>query len=207
MYFWWWEYLRRSEIYRKALSGVPKTERIKKLIEDFGDIHSQSFKSWWKEHQRGARLFATLGQKRVELKGVVTDESGVKHLEISIPLSLPRKHIEHRIKTLLDKHHTGKKGYQNARVQLAAYTVSRAPNITALETGLAVYDARMQYPHLPMWKIAVLAIRKYKPYREKINDPKFKLDYDQRRQAAVEVHRYLKKTLKSIENVNKGVFP
>jgi hypothetical protein len=207
VYFWWWEYLRRSSNYKKALSEGAKTERLRKLIDDFGDVHSQDFKTWWRDQQRGARLFSTLGQTRVEVKQVATDDNGVKHLEISIPLNLPRRHIEQRLKSLLDAHHKGKKGRQNAKVQIAAYTVSRPPNVIALETALAVYDARQQYPELPLWKVAVLAIAKYKPYRDKLKDPHFKLDYDQRRQAAVEVHRYIKQVNASIKNTEVGVFP
>lgn len=207
VYFWWWEYLRRSSAYRKALSEGAKTERLQRVIDDFGDIHSQDFKAWWRDQQRGARLFSTLGQTRVEVKQVVTNERGVQHLEITIPLNLPRRHIEQRLKSLLDTHHKGKKGRQNAKVQIAAYTVSRPPKVISLATALAVYDARIEHPELPMWKVAVLAIAKYKPYREKLKDPNFKLDHDQRRQAAVEVHRYVKQVEASIKNAEMGVFP
>jgi hypothetical protein len=207
VYFWWWEYLRRSSAYKKALEEGAKTERMARLIADFGDVYGSDFRNWWRNEQRGARLFSTLDQKQVAIREVRTDEQGVNYLEITVPLNLPRRHIEKKLKSFLDTHHKGKRGRQNARVQVANYSVSRPPNVTALETALSVYDVRKQHPELSMWRVAVLAIPKYKPYRDRLKDPNFKLDYDQRRQAAVEVHRYLKQVQLSIKNAEQGVFP
>ena len=207
VYYWWWEYLRRSTTYRKALKGELKSKQLERLVSDFGDIHNVDFKEWWATEQRGARLFSTLDQKQVSVRPLSVDERGIEHLEISIPLNLPRRHIESRLKLLLDKHHKGRKGRQNARLQEANYSVSRSPNVNALSTALSVYDIREKHSDLPMWKVAVLAMPKYKPYRDKLKDPGFRLDYDLRRQAAVEVHRYIKQVKASINNTERGVFP
>lgn len=207
VYYWWWEYLRRSSAYKKALNEGTKNSQLARLLDDFGDIYSCDFKTWWKDDKKGARLFSTLDQKHVTLNELRSDEHGVDYLDITIPLNLPRRHIEHKLKRLLDTHHKGRKGRQNARLQIANYTVTRMSNVTTLETALSVYDLKMENPDLSMWKVAVMAIPKYRHFREHLKDPAFKLDYDLRRQAAVEVHRYLKQVKQSIQNTEQGLFP
>lgn len=207
VYYWWWEYLKRSAAYRRALQDGTKSEQLERLVNDFGDIHNVDFKKWWGSEQRGARLFSTLDQKQISVTSLRVDERGIEYLDVCIPLNLPRRHIEKKLKLILDKHHKGRKGRQNARLQQANYSVSRYPNVIALSTALSVYDAKQQHPDIPMWKVAVLSMPKYKHYREKLRDPGFKLDYDQKRQAAVEVYRYIKQVKVSISNTEKGVFP
>ena len=52
VYFLWFEYLRRNEKYKAYCEKKKGTKTIAKLYEDFGDIHSVEFKSWWKETGR-----------------------------------------------------------------------------------------------------------------------------------------------------------
>lgn len=62
LYYWWFEYLRRSKKYHTACANTGKG--MKTLYKDFGDVFSMDFWKWWFEldqfgTHRGARLFAT----------------------------------------------------------------------------------------------------------------------------------------------------
>ena len=57
VYYMWWEFLRRHEGYMRTCENGG-TGRYSSLYEDFGDVHSADFKTWWSKNDRGARLFA-----------------------------------------------------------------------------------------------------------------------------------------------------
>jgi len=57
VYYWWYEYLKRNDDYRKTCAGNGKG-KCAKVFEHFGDVTKQEFKEWWSDGDRGARLFA-----------------------------------------------------------------------------------------------------------------------------------------------------
>ena len=65
VYYWWYEYLRRSDVYRKCCERGGKG-KLAWLYEDFGNVFAEAntekeaFRVWWREH---AHLF---GSKRAE---------------------------------------------------------------------------------------------------------------------------------------------
>jgi hypothetical protein len=77
---------------------------------------------------------------------------------LSLPLYLPKKALEARIKVLLAVHHKGKRGHQLAKKSRARFQVQGQPNVPALRLGLALYDAKIASPDMPLWKIGDLML-------------------------------------------------
>ena len=51
VYYYWWEYLRRHQGY-KATCAAGGIGEFAQLYEDFGDVHSTDFWTWWRTHNR-----------------------------------------------------------------------------------------------------------------------------------------------------------
>ena len=49
VYYYWWEYLRRHEGYRRTCENGGKG-KYAALYRDFGDVHAGEFWDWWKGH-------------------------------------------------------------------------------------------------------------------------------------------------------------
>ena len=142
MYYWWWQYLRRNQDYLETCANDGRG-KLDATYREFGDVRADDFKAWWSEGGRGGHLFA---EPRAEdsirvlepyEEALDSDEA----LTVSIPMNLPRKTIEQRLKHLLDTHHTGKRGHQLAKRSKARFRFEGQPNVPALRQGLMVYDA------------------------------------------------------------------
>lgn len=159
VYYWWWAYLKRNKEYLACCEngGVgPLSDHYK----DFGDVRGESFKAWWSENDRGARLFA---EPRAEDSVRVLEEgeralSRSKALTLSLPLNLPKKFLLERCRELLADLRKGGVGKLYARDSDAAYKVTGQPNLVALKRALMVYDAveasKGIKPKKPYWRIA-----------------------------------------------------
>lgn len=49
VYYYWWEYLRRHEGYKRTCAQGGRG-RYAKLYEDFGNVHDGEFWDWWRAH-------------------------------------------------------------------------------------------------------------------------------------------------------------
>lgn len=106
VYYWWFEYLKRSARYQKACSQNGRG--MKKLYNDFGNIFEYKFWDWWKE--RGADLFAE--RRPVEIDDFLTVddvenrreefESGHSVL-IAVPTTMKRTAIKRQVSALLNQ--------------------------------------------------------------------------------------------------------
>ena len=47
-YYFWWEYLRRNEGYRRCCERKGEG-KFKKIYQDFGDVHTLEFTEWWEK--------------------------------------------------------------------------------------------------------------------------------------------------------------
>src|SRR5579862_8349459 len=56
LYYYWFQFLRRHEGYRKTCEAGGVGE-FSGLYEDFGDVHAVTFQKWWSMDERGAKLF------------------------------------------------------------------------------------------------------------------------------------------------------
>ena len=153
VYYWWWAYLKRSECYLACCERGGSGE-LADLYADFGDVRGDSFKQWWMEDSRGLRLFAE--PRGEDIVRILTPDDQVlsqtEALTVSLPLYLPRRHLERAFKQLLAQVHPGKRGIQLAKHSQAKYRVHGQPNTKALQRGLEVYD-RWKLSKEPLWKI------------------------------------------------------
>ncbi len=159
VYYWWWAYLKRNKEYLACCENGG-AGRLSEHYKDFGDVRGDSFKAWWSENDRGARLFA---EPKAENSVRVLEEgerapSRSQALTLSLPLNLPKKFLLQRCRDLLSDVRKGGVGKLYARDSRAAYRVTGQPNLIALKRALMVYDAievsRGVKPKKPFWKIA-----------------------------------------------------
>lgn len=159
VYYWWWAYLKRNREYL-ACCESGGAGKLSKHYKDFGDVRGDSFKAWWSENDRGARLFA---EPKAEDSVRVLEEgekvaSRSQALTLSLPLNLPKKFLLQRCRELLADVRKGGVGKLYARASDATYKVTGQPNLIALKRALMVYDAieasKGVKPRKPYWKIA-----------------------------------------------------
>lgn len=206
VYYWWFEYLRRNEAYKKTCLSKGKG-KLANLYADFGDVFKADFKTWWMTAERGAVLFSEpLVEDTFEVVNFSDISSANKNiLYVKIPLNLPKRFLKSKFHELLKRLHEGKKGIRQARQSKAKYTVIGQPNIEALKKTLKVYDYHLENPHLKLWEIA-------KDLRLSLADNPLhtdstKIAYDKRNRLSATVSRYLRKAKRMIENTGKGKFP
>ena len=208
IYYWWFEYLRRNEGYKKTCTQGGLGQ-FSELYKDFGDIHSLDFKTWWGDQDRGAELFAEPKSERLVEK-VTTKllDSEIENSELLIvkfPLNLSKRYLKQQLNKLLDKHHKGKRGHRYAKKSKAKYVVTGQPNIAALRLMLQIHDYRHANPDLTLWEIA----RDLKLFRREnmpLDSDTPKIRSDKKNTMAATVSRYLRKSSILIANVALGKF-
>jgi len=206
-YYWWWEHLRRSESYRKAVFGRPKG-KAKTLVDEFGDVFSVDFKTWWRTDQRGAWLFAN-PSLRPSLEVIGEGFSAGDHdgrLLLSVDLQIPIADLSKRFREVVRLHHSGKRGQQASRNAQANYRLSGPPHIEAWRIGLQIYDIRRENPRLKLWEIARLVPRIWRSHAFDPGLPSRQILVEKNRVQAL-VSRHLSRTKKAIENASRGQFP
>jgi hypothetical protein len=211
VYYYWWAFLRRSSDYVRCCELGGKGP-LAHLYDDFGDVRRDSFKDWWQEGGRGVRLFAEpLVERPVEvLQPGMEIPPPDETLTVSFPLNLPKRFLQSRLKELLKRYHSGKRGVLKARQSRAKYQISGQPNIPALEKTLQVWDA-LQESRLstgkkqPHWMIA----KKLKLVPEEKmplpKDPPYEAELKRAVMSAT-VGRYKKRAQELIDATARGEF-
>lgn len=207
VYYWWFEYLRRNEAYKKTCLSKGKG-KLAHLYSDFGDVFKTDFRKWWITDERGAVLFSEpFVEDTFEVINVLDAPPTANKdiLYIKVPLTLPKRFLKAKFHDLLKKMHEGKKGIRQARQSKAKYIVIGQPNIEALKKTLKVYDYNLENPHLKLWEIG-------RDLRLSLTDNPLHTDstkvaYDKRNRLSATVSRYLRKAKRMIENTSKGRFP
>ena len=199
--------MKRNEEYLKtcANGGVGKCAE---LYKDFGDVRGDDFKAWWSDDSRGLHLFA---EPRAEdsMRLLEAEECALSReeaLTVSVPLYLPRKLIERRLKQLLDTYHTGKRGHQLAKKSKARYRVQGQPNVPALRLGLEICDFKFANPTMALWEIGNAVPGVLRVQKIKARDDREDLILKKRALAAT-VSRYLRRVQESIQSAGVGLFP
>jgi hypothetical protein len=182
------------------------------LYSDFGDVRSSDFKSWWTGKvdgtERGVRLFAEPSVEetvRVLAVGeVVTSEPDV--IAVSLPMYLPKRFIEQRLKQIVGTLHQGKRGRQHAKRSKARYTYRGQPNVPALSMAYAVYQYWSVNPGKKLWEVgnAIPGLLGAQKVNEKTPRVEHALN---KRVLAASVSRYIRRAKSMIANTEKGVFP
>ena len=215
VYYWWWAYLKRNSDYLACCESKGKGN-LSALYKNFGDVHGDDFKAWWKEGDRGATLFA---EPPVEVSVRLltygdTIPNQAQGLSVYLPLNLPNNFLEKRVKELLNAIRKGKRGVQYGRAQNsnALYKFEGQPNLKALEKTLKVYDliqgerVKPAGIRMPYWKIALkVGIIEDKG---KVLPTDSEGIADQKRAVMTAIVGRLKRRAeKSIKNVANGRFP
>lgn len=157
VYYWWYEYLKRNEDYKKTCLKQGKG-KCSKIYEHFGDVFEIEFKQWWTESDRGAFLFAeplspTIKHLTDQLVDTSISESK-NRLVLEVPLNLPINFLVRNFRDVISKHHTGKRGKRNNQTTKAMYQVKGKVDVAFLETALMVWDLKQADSKKPLWKIA-----------------------------------------------------
>lgn len=207
VYYFWWEYLRRNDKYRKTCHLNGK-RGLSSLYEDFGDVFADDFWTWWRTH---AELFAEPKPRYVD----VTDgkQLAADTLLISVPLENKASLSVRQFKRLIEPHVIAEKRVVTR--SRAKYPVATKPHLPSLYQHLKVWDARLEHPSADYWELADIA-------GVAINHAVNGMSISQLRIAGIKteraeaiikrrkqlaVQRHLRIAKQYIENVGKGHFP
>lgn len=173
VYYYWWEFLRRSEAYKKCCKNGGKG-KLSKLYADFGDVFVErdgkygtefhTFWDWWiSEHpvskqNRGQTLFGEPPARRLA-ETVSSTAPNDDTLVIEVPLELRTAFLVDQFRKVLQEHD---KRHKTAQAKSRAlYPVHTKPVLSALHTALVVYDAKQRwdernkklYKKQPLWML------------------------------------------------------
>ena len=210
-YYWWWEYLRRSEAYKKTCQSGGKG-KLAKLYEDFGDVFSVDFRTWWQKDDRGPRLFAEPHIRDMKVVTMATAEERMTEqaILVTVPLNLTQAHLLKTFRTILSKHHQGKRGMTVRLTSQAKYQLVGKDDTAFLETALMVWDMRRSRPDLSLWEIANETRCVKSEHRVRAEDRQVQnknVFVAKKNILAATASRYIRKADAMIENVAKGKFP
>jgi hypothetical protein len=153
IYYLWWEFLRRSDAYRKCCESGGKG-KLNSIYQDFGDVFANDFKTWWQTNERGARLFAEQLPPKMTLIDAMPEASVAGQvLVVQVPLALPKRFLAAEFQKLLTAHHLGKRGRRNNVTSTARYPVTGHVDTDALQKCLRVYDMKIENPKMPLWQM------------------------------------------------------
>jgi hypothetical protein len=153
VYYLWWEFLRRSDAYKKCCTSGGEG-KLKNIYQDFGDVFATDFKTWWQTNERGAFLFAEqLPPKFQPIKVIPNEVTMSQVIVLQVPMALPKRLLMTEFQKLLNAHHSGKRGRRNNVNSTARYPVSGHIDTVALQKCLRVYDMKIANPKMPLWQL------------------------------------------------------
>lgn len=206
VYYLWWEFLRRSDAYKKCCSSAGMGI-MTNIYQDFGDVLSTDFKTWWQTNERGAYLFAEqLPPKMSLIKAMPNASFASQVLVVQVPLALPKRFLAAEFQKFLSIHHSGRRGRRNNVSSTARYPVTGHIDTDALQKCLRVYDMKIANPNMPLWQITQEC--------KAIKRDTFIIDSDaqgiitnKKLILANTASRLLKKAALIIQNTEQGKFP
>jgi hypothetical protein len=228
-YFFWWLALTKNHRYAKFCSDSSvrtksKTEKLKRVFEDFGDVRYEgdkylAFTRWWNAklkngETRGAYLFAEpLTEMKVEVvenidtaERLIADED---ELLIRVSKGMKRTHIDKALNRIFKKHIEFERGRQtrNPNRSNARYSLSKPIAIDSLQTAFALYDL-IEQAEADGTKVNNYALAKQVGIE--VEQRKTEEEWDvayKRRVVSVAVSRKKKVATDAIKRVANGVFP
>lgn len=207
VYYWWWEYLRRNDDYKQTCLNGGKG-KCAKLYEDFGDVHTEDFKTWWSVRGRSVHLFAEPPTPTIQL---IRDASEIglprtNAIILHVPLNLPMTHLYSEFKKVLKKHHSGKRGKRANLSSGARYKVNGKYDQNFLQDALLVWDYKQAHPEKKFWEVA--QDTKIVPKSEWVDDgDSNNLKLSKKNYTTAVASRLYRKATNIITNVAKGKFP
>jgi hypothetical protein len=147
VFYYWWLFLQENEDYRTTCQNGgrgPKEE----LYQDFGDVHTGSFKDWWVNH--GRELFREPPSEGVKLARFTEDSSN--RVAISVPMTGDLERTLAEIRAILQP------AFQTFRLKVgpsqAEYPVATKPVLSSLHRLYRIHRARIEHPELKLWEIS-----------------------------------------------------
>jgi hypothetical protein len=141
VYYYWWEYLRRHEGYRRTCDNGGKG-KYAALYKDFGDVHSGEFWDWWTARQdlfcEPTPPFARI----VVLNDVCDPPPNTLFIQVSLEqrLALTIRQIKRQLKDMVL---VRKRDKTPSRARYPVYT---KPVLSKLHTCLMTWDAKQENP-------------------------------------------------------------
>ena len=228
IYYFWWEFLKRHEGYRKCCAQGG-TGEYSELYADWGNIHEyKNFWKWWSEEvetteTRGEYLFAEPYEFRQVEEVQSLDDQNEDDLVVRIPLEVRTGELTRSLRRLLQNYTERSKAAR--RKSRARYPVNASVPLYTLNKCLVVYDLNQQHREaiknnqMNKYELCDLAGLNYehkfeeKPVRKWIEEygedspevSRAKNIINTRR--GTTVNRYLNAANDYLKNVGKGKFP
>ena len=147
VYYYWWEYLRRHEGYKRTCLNAGKGHYAK-LYADFGNVHANDdFWSWWTSHQQ---LFCEPPGRVIE-ECVFNRHSDRDDLIITVPLEVRSVYLVRMFRRILQAN--GERVQQARAKSRALYPVYAKPILSALHTTLVVWDMSKRHPNAKLHEL------------------------------------------------------
>jgi len=206
VYYLWWEFLRRSEAYKKCCTSGGDG-KLKNIYQDFGDVFATDFKTWWQTNERGSNLFAEQLPPKMTLIDAMPDANVANQvLVIQVPLKLPKRLLMAEFQKLLNAHHSGKRGRRNNVSSSARYPVKGHIDTDALQKCLRVYDMKVANPKMRLWQVTQ-ECKAIKRDAFIVGGDTKKIITNKKLILANTASRLVKKAEAIIKNVESGRFP
>ena len=206
VYYLWWEFLRRSNAYKKCCASGGKG-KMKNIYQDFDDVFTTDFKIWWQTKERGAYLFAEQLPPKMTLIDAMPDANVANQvLVIQVPLKLPKRLLITEFQKLLNVHHSGKRGRRNNVSSSARYPVTGHIDTDALQKCLRVYDMKVANPEMRLWQVTQ-ECKAIKRDAFILGGDTQKIITNKKLILANTASRLIKKAEAIIKNVENGRFP
>ena len=209
--------MRRNEDYLACCAKGGKG-KLAKLYEDFGDIRSDDFRSWWGgTQQKGSYLFGELPVElrlqKLQNKDEWAADWGSEIMVVAVNMEIGRRKLQQYFAHLLQKEHKGKRGRKSlsAAKSTARYPLYRNFSQHNLRAMLEIYDewkaneALPKEQRKPQWALGE-AVRLVPTAMPQKGDTKY-ITTNKRNVMAVAVSRYLKSAKAVVANTAKGEFP
>ena len=150
VYYWWGEYLRRSDAYKRCCKQKGKG-KLAALYDDFGDVfayETADFWTWWTEkvneyETRGEYLFAEQIARKMEVSDDADFEDVEDTLIVKIPLEVRTQHLVKNFRRMLNDYEQRVKQARNK--SRARYKVWAKVSNNTLYKTLKVYDYVQQH--------------------------------------------------------------
>jgi len=141
IYYLWFEYLKRSEKYKKACANNGKG--MTKLYKDFGNMFeyegAEGFWTWWNE--RGQYLFGIESKQEIVEFDNANEVVGYDDYKlVAIPTNLTKTTIKKRLNKLIAEMEVNPTAEQTAKYSIAQTKV----DVASLQSCLMAFDLKQQ---------------------------------------------------------------
>lgn len=157
-YYWWFQYLKRHDGYRKCCEKDGRG-KYSKLYKDFGDVRTDDFEDWFFNH---GSIF-----KEPEFPDPLAEVTHMSQLEgldwnsVMVVISpirlgtkmLSKREIKRQFSEIVDRRFKDQTPGRPAFVSLAKYRIASYTSLQTLKDKLAVLDLRLAEPDLTLSQI------------------------------------------------------